>query len=193
MNICKTKWKHYSKVYERHLLKLFDKPNVIWEIGIWHGDSLRMLKNLFKNSKIIGIDIDIQYYFEEAGFSIHIGDQSDVEFLKKVVQAHGVPNIVIDDGSHHQKDMITTFNTIYPLMKRQSVYIVEDTRLCYSPQYGGGLGHPDSFIELCKNNVDEINIHGNKNKLNNITDSDSVCFYDSIVVLEKMINRKLFV
>jgi hypothetical protein len=78
--------------------------------------------------------------------------------LAGVVSKFGVPDIVLDDGSHLQSDLIASFEFFYPKMPKNGVYLAEDVHTSYWPAvYQGGLRRPDTFIEYCKNRIDDLN------------------------------------
>jgi hypothetical protein len=70
------------------------------------------------------------------------------------------------------------------------VYLLEDTYTVYRPHKGGGLNSKaeGSFMTFAKNKIDELNAPLTKGKLP-VTEftrsTQSVCFYDSIIVFER--------
>jgi cephalosporin hydroxylase len=96
------KWEHYFPIYERHLKDWQYKTCTFLEIGVFKGGALQMWKEyLGPQATIIGIDIDPSCQMHESpGVNVRIGDQSDLTFLKKVIDEFGPLDIVIDDGSH---------------------------------------------------------------------------------------------
>lgn len=112
----------YADFYQRHLAHL--SPNILLEIGVASGNSLRAWKQIFPQCSIYGIDIDPRYNY--ADLNIFIGDQLDTVFLASVLKTIGIPDIIIDDGGHKRSQQTKTFNYLFPLMKKDSIYIVED-------------------------------------------------------------------
>jgi hypothetical protein len=99
-----------------------------------------------------------------------------------------VPDIVLDDGSHMMSHINATFEALYPAMSRNSVYMVEDLHTAYWQEYEGGLRRKNSFIETCKDLIDELNADHSRDALpaTDFTRSTlSMHFYDSVVVFEK--------
>jgi hypothetical protein len=102
----------------------------------------------------------------------------------------------MDDGSHMMKDIMISFETLYPLMSTRGLYLVEDLNTSYWPEHGGGLRSPGSFIERCKGIVDEIHAKYTRGEMLETeagAQTFSVSFYDMLVVLEKtpFVNRDL--
>jgi hypothetical protein len=83
---------------------------------------------------------------------------------------------------------IASFELMYHRLHSNGVYIVEDTHTSYWDNFGGGLGHKDSFIEFVKQKLDEINAVHTREALP-VTEftrsTDCIACYDSIVVFER--------
>src|SRR5207244_627210 len=96
------KWKHYFPIYERHFKDFVYKPVTFIEIGCGLGGSLQMWKRYFgPHARIIGIDVNPDCKkFEEDQVEVYIGQQQDLGFLERVIDQFGIPDIVVDDGSH---------------------------------------------------------------------------------------------
>jgi len=181
------KWKHYFPAYERHFSRYVYRPLVFWEIGCGRGGSLQMWKRYFgPHAQIVGLDIRPECSeLQEDQIAVRIGNQSQASFLDRVLQEFGVPDIVLDDGSHKMDQVIATFRHMYPRLDRNGVYLVEDVHTAYWEQYGGGLRRTGTFIELCKELIDELNgVHAGI--ASEFTHSTlSMHFYDSIVAFER--------
>src|SRR5690606_27779180 len=82
----------------------------------------------------------------------------------------------------------SSFRTLYPGLRQNGVYMVEDLHTCYKPSFGGGYKAPESFIETCKDLLDELNADHTQGAVPitefNLT-TTSMHFYDSIAVFEK--------
>lgn len=184
------KWKHYFPAYESHFERFINRPVFLLEIGVNEGGSLQMWKRYFgPHALIVGIDINSDCAkLEEDQVFVRLGDQANTEFLQSILDEFGMPDIVIDDGSHDLKDVSGSFNYLYPRMSPNGVYFVEDVHTSYMAGYGGGVEHPDSFVELAKHLIDELNAEWTEGKLpaTQFTRSTlSMHFYDSCVVFEK--------
>jgi hypothetical protein len=140
-------------------------------------------------AKIVGIDIDERCMSHEApGISVRIGDQKDEQFLQNVIDEFGVPDIVLDDGSHRMHDISATFEFLYPKMPKNGIYLVEDLHTAYWDEYGGGLDEPTSFVNRAKAFVDRLNADHTRGAV--VPDfvtrgTFSINFYDSMIVFEK--------
>lgn len=184
------KWVHYFPIYERHFASWQNKSLTFLEIGVSQGGSLEMWQRYFGPlAKIVGIDINAECKTHEApGIFVRIGDQKDPAFLAAVIEEFGVPDIVLDDGSHVMNDIKESFEFLYPKMHKNSVYMVEDLHTAYWEEYGGGLKKPDTFINIAKGFIDQLNADHSRGQLipDRITrETFGISFYDSIVCLEK--------
>lgn len=185
------KWHHYFNVYDRHFSRFRGKEVVILEIGVWQGGSLQMWRDYFGDKvRIIGVDIDPRCKeFEEENIQIHTGSQSDRTFLRELVAKLPPIDIVIDDGGHSMEQQIVSFEELFPAVKSDGVYLVEDIHTSYWLTFGGGHKRRGTFIEYSKNFIDKINAFHSEQRSLQVDDFtrsvDSLHYYDSILVIEK--------
>jgi hypothetical protein len=88
------------------------------------------------------------------------------------------------------KQQINTFEALYPHISPNGIYVCEDMHTSYKKGYGGGYGHPGSFVEYSKKFVDALHAwhfeDAAKNGVSDFTKSTyGLHFYDSILVIEK--------
>jgi hypothetical protein len=188
------KWHHYFAVYERHFERFRNQHVTVFEIGVGEGGSLQLWRRyLGPFAVIVGIDISpVSRQVEEDQVYVRTGNQTDTAFLATVLAEFGNPDIVIDDGSHIQSDIATTFDFLFPYVAKNGVYLVEDLHAAYWPNEGGGLRHPDSFIERAKGFVDQMHAeytwaHYVGGALPRSALGDrvrSIHFHDSVIVFE---------
>jgi hypothetical protein len=126
---------HHSYIdmyYESTFLPLKEKTNVVVEIGVCYGNSMRLWHDYFLNATIYGIDKDPRSHSSRWQLNqnnnrckIIKGSSNDISTYKEI------PNdidIVIDDGSHRIQDQLNSFNILYPKLKDSGVYVIEDIR-----------------------------------------------------------------
>jgi hypothetical protein len=184
------KWAHYFPIYDRHLSWYTNKSLTFLEIGVARGGSLQMWQRFFGPlAKVVGIDIqERSKSYESPGTFVRIGDQGDERFLQSIVDEFGIPDVVLDDGSHQMEHISRTFNFLYPKLPKNGVYMVEDLHTAYWDEYGGGLTKPDTFINKAKNFIDQLNADHSRGQVTPdfITrQTFGISFYDSVVVFEK--------
>jgi hypothetical protein len=184
------KWAHYFPIYDRHFSWYVNKSLTFLEIGVARGGSLQMWQRFFGPlAKIVGIDIqERSKSYEVPGTFVRIGDQADERFLQSLIDEFGVPDVVLDDGSHRMEHISKTFNFLYPKLPKNGVYVVEDLHTAYWDEYGGGVSKPDTFINISKNFIDRLNADHTRGQVvpDFITrQTFGISFYDSVVVFEK--------
>jgi cephalosporin hydroxylase len=122
----------YTDHYEKYIPSTGNYT--LLEIGVWHGDSLRMWKEYNPEMNLHGVDIDPRTtnYVSPDEFNIHIGDATSEEFLNSVIEICGAPNYIIDDGSHRHADIVNTFKILYPKLASGGTYFIEDLHASYA-------------------------------------------------------------
>lgn len=181
---------HYFPIYEKHMSSWRNKTLNFLEIGVYKGGSLQMWKRFFGPlATIVGIDINPECkQFEEDGIHIRIGDQNDPDFLKSVIEEFGSFDIVLDDGSHMMDHLKNTFDYLYPTKTKNGLYILEDLHTCYWEEFGGGIDNPNSFMNLSKKYIDELNADHSRGVIPESFISKNtfgISFYDSVIVFER--------
>ena len=117
----------YLSFYEERLCQSKDASFTMIEIGVARGSSVKMWGEYFPNATIVGIDIEptaVQY----AGGNryIHVGDSSLGETADTVVEKHGRPLLVLDDGSHIWHHQIEALRYFWPKILPGGMFIMED-------------------------------------------------------------------
>jgi cephalosporin hydroxylase len=181
------KWKHYFDYYDRHLERFIGKQFTLLEIGTCYGGSLQIWKKYFgPNVKIIGIDIDPRTKFEESQIYTEVGSQSDPEFLATILNRYGTPDVIIDDGSHIQNDVMSSFINLYPRLNDGGVYVIEDTHTSLWSGYNGGIKNPNNFVEIASRFAMDVNREfAEEHYVTSIPDLKEICFYNSMIFIEK--------
>lgn len=176
----------YFQVYERVLGRFVGQNITFVEVGVLNGGSLFMWREYFgPQARIIGIDLNPQAKrWEEHGFEIYIGSQSDPAFWESFYQAVGKVDVVLDDGGHtNRQQLITTFHALKHI-KDGGVLLVEDVHASYLREFGNPSRY--SFVNFCKFVVDSVNRRCGELQR---TVNDywkrvySIEFYESIVVM----------
>ena len=184
------KWEHFFEIYDRHFTRLKGGKLLVWEIGVAGGGSSHLWRSfLGPRVSVVGLDINPECKAIE-GDSVHvrIGSQTDISFLVAVLSEFGVPDIVVDDGSHVMSDIITTFDHIYPLQKPNSFYAIEDLHTAFIPAYGGGDAKAvNNVLGYSKLGIDSLYKRwaGCPESKPVFDDTYGIYFYDSLVIYEK--------
>ena len=146
----------YFPVYD-YLLENYRDRNVTFvEIGVLGGGSLFMWRDfLGPKARIIGVDLNpAAKKWEDHGFEIYIGSQSDRSFWNQFCEKVGKIDVVLDDGGHTYEQQIVTVEELAPSITEGGIIIVEDTHTSYMSGFGP---RKYTFINYAKNVVDGIN------------------------------------
>lgn len=163
--------KGFTVHYERFFAPLrFDKLNFL-EIGVAGGESIKTWLEYFPSAAIYGVDIvhdtnpwntpssspDPRYRFLQH-------DQSDKTGWECIKAVWGTEwNIIVDDGSHCNTDIITSFNSMWSCIVPGGYYCVEDLGAGYTPGSvhvkPGAPAHAQwlhAFVDVLMTTADEI-------------------------------------
>lgn len=203
------KWARYFDVYQRYLEKYEGKNITFIEVGVQNGGSMEMWSKFFgPESKLYGIDIDpkcANLQYDNPNINIIIGDQESKEFWNNLLPSIGPIDVFIDDGGHTMGQQIVTFEKVWSQIKRNGVYICEDTHTSYFQNFNSSYKASNSFIEYAKDFVDILHLKNTDQysflinqdissiiktneklaKKEFAHDLSSIHFYDSMVVIEK--------
>src|SRR5262249_30864224 len=146
---------------------------------------------------IYSLDIFDKSGLEECRIKIFRGSQNDPDFLRKVIEKMGGLDIVIDDGSHINEHVITSFHTPFPLLADSGIYVIEDIQTSYWPSVGGdsyNLSNPNTTMSLLKTLTDGLNYEEIARKDHQPSEFDSkivsLHFYHNLVFIYKGRNEE---
>lgn len=129
---------NYLNKYDFFLNGIKDSEQTVLELGVYKGSSLKMWRDYFPKSKIIGADISPECKKLEdlkKQIYIRIGDLSEVSFLDELGKCQ--PTIILDDASHKWSHQILAFYRLFPILKDGGIYILEDIVTSFSMfEYG---------------------------------------------------------
>ncbi len=163
-SLASDKWEACFNHYERHLASFRGRSEetTLLEIGVQNGGSLEVWKQyLGKQSRIIGTDINPATGLLNLPDSVatYVGDATDSGWARRLCESKGPFDIIIDDGSHVNADIIKTFSLFFPFIKPGGIYVCEDLHTAYWENYGGGLpGERGTAQEMFKEIADLVNI-----------------------------------
>lgn len=181
------KWVHYFDIYDRYLQKYIGQSFILLEIGVSNGGSLQIWKKYFGDKvRIVGLDIDPRTMYNESQIETYCGSQSDPQFLESVIARIGTPDIIIDDGSHVQNDVLASLNMLFPKLKNDGIYFIEDTHTAYWHEWQGGINSPLNVVSFLSRLAHDVNLqHIRQPYTYGLEGLKSLSFYDSMIVLEK--------
>lgn len=195
----------YALHYDRHFSPFRHRPINLLEIGIGGyenpsggGQSLRMWDEYFSSALIYGIDIYDKSPHAQGRIRTRQGSQDDPGFLRKVAgEVDAGFDIVIDDGSHVNQHVITSFATLFPLLNDGGLYAIEDLQTSYWPGFGGSsddLNTPSSALGFFKHLIDSLNYEEIIRPEYEPSYFDKhvvgLHFYHNLLIIEKGLNRE---
>lgn len=134
----------YGRVYDRIILPCLDRTAQlhVLEIGVHTGGSMRLWESLFPAARVFGIDIDLRCTDHATDRTrVFIGDATQAGVLSKVCDvAEPGFNLIVDDGSHAERDYLTTFFMLFPALVADGVYVVEDMQSSDMQRFHAALG-----------------------------------------------------
>jgi len=93
------------------------------------GASLHMWRDFFPNAQVYGADNKPDSVFKTDRLETFLCDERYEEQVIKLIKKVGADiDIFIDDASHHVHDQRFLCETVMPLLKKDVIYIIEDTR-----------------------------------------------------------------
>ena len=112
----------------------------LFELGMWEGGSLAFWFEAFRPKKIVGIDLadraDSPYflrYTSENNLRERVKaywgvNQADKQRVREIARKEfdGPLDLVIDDASHIYAPTVSSFETLFPLIRPGGFYIIED-------------------------------------------------------------------
>ena len=127
----------YSQYIQAYLTTA--EPLVVVEIGILKGTGLAIWSDLFPESRVIGLDIDLTHVrgnlpnlrasgaFAKKDVEVYEFDQfvPNRVYLGQLLAGDRI-DICIDDGVHRPDAILTTIDSVIPHLNDQFVYFIED-------------------------------------------------------------------
>ena len=183
----------YLQIYEMYFKRFKEAPVDIVEIGVRRGQSINTWNKYFSNaSSIYGVEIGKTWWesllFEHVHYIQH--DATEPAILSKFPSEQKF-DIIIDDGSHINEQIIKSFEIFYPRLKSGGVYVIEDL---YN-SYGGKSSNVEDIHQILNgsrgieaNNRHQIDewLRSLERNLNNPTkDILFIHHWDSIIIIGK--------
>ena len=146
-------------VYEDLFKDYKESQGCLLEIGIDQGTSLLLWYLYFSKMKIHGIDIEDKRYGSRIEITVEQFDTTDLSSsLKKYVENNLKKfNIIIDDGDHRWRSQLQTAVNLFPILKDDGVYIIEDIE--YPAELEQGLADELSPHIIIHDNRDVGNLN----------------------------------
>lgn len=186
----KHKWHHYFRYYDRHLSGYRNTSVRVLELGVGGGGGLQLWRSYFGIDAVIhGVDIEPECAnYATRTEKVWIGSQSDQSLLGSILQEMGGVDVVVDDGSHHMRDIRESFEFLFPRMRDGGIYIIEDLHTAYWRHYGGGKSSRGNFFRYLQGIINDMH-QWYIPPITSGSDIKVICsgvhVYDSMVFLER--------
>ncbi|HEV7759673.1 MAG TPA: class I SAM-dependent methyltransferase [Acidimicrobiales bacterium] len=189
----------YTPHYERHFAALRYDPVRMLEIGIGGyryeslgGDSLYTWQRFFPRGLVHGLDVHAKPNVTGPRIRTVQGDQSDAGYLDELARTIGPLDVVIDDGSHVNDHVRTSFEALFPHVRPGGWYVIEDLHTSYWPAFGGEPppGSSRTTLGLLKDLLDGLHVSelGDDEADGPVDPArfpSDVCVYHNLVFLRK--------
>jgi len=115
----------YFRAYQR-LAHQIGRGGKVCEVGVWHGESLKLWQALFPAGLVAGVDRDPESVWPPGTARI-VCDQDDEKLpgLLGQVSPDGF-DLIVDDASHDGKLTRRTWELLWPLVRPGGYYVIED-------------------------------------------------------------------
>lgn len=119
----------YGSMYDT-LLAACPRVDVLLEIGLFKGASIRAWRDVFPQATIVGADIDRGCIFDVGpveGFKFWHMDVSDGPLLEKVAKEMTESfDVIIDDSTHMECHQMNIRRTLFQSLTPGGVMVIED-------------------------------------------------------------------
>jgi hypothetical protein len=146
---------NFMEFYDQKFKDLrFEKINIL-EIGFLNGSSVFTWLEYFENAKIYCLDI-IDVKFKHERFVYNKISQDDPSLSK--LFDDDFFTIIIDDGSHLTSHQQKSLELLWPKLKNNGFYVVEDLHTSFRPEYVNSETTTYDFLTNKKlvNNLESI-------------------------------------
>jgi Ca2+/Na+ antiporter len=135
---------NYVEFYEWLFRPLKNKTLRFLEIGVLHGESMRLWEAYFRVGQIFGIDIEDKTQYDTARVKTFIADQGKRADLAKIITATEARfDVILDDGGHKMDQQQISFGALFPYLNSGGMYIIEDIHTSFPNLYHGFGVHAD--------------------------------------------------
>jgi MycE methyltransferase N-terminal len=188
----------YTQHYQRNFAEVQYDPLRILEIGIGGynyesigGESLYTWQRFFPRALVYGLDIYAKPAVTGPRIRAVQGDQNDPAFLAELGAEAGPFDIIIDDGSHINQHIVTSFTHLFPHLRPGGWYVIEDLHTAYWPAFGGNAspGASGTSIALLKDMLDRLHqeeyLDSGHPDVENPSHPSEIVLYHNIAFLRK--------
>ena len=135
---------NYVEIYESFFSPLRNRKLRLLEIGVLHGDSVRLWEAYFPSAQIFGVDIVSKTQYDTQRIKTLVADQGKREDLASLIAAAGTAfDVILDDGGHRMEQQQISFGILFAALNSGGLYIIEDIHTSFPELYPGYGVEPD--------------------------------------------------
>jgi hypothetical protein len=177
-------------IYDRYLSTFINKTVTLIEINAKTDGLAKMWRRYFGPlARIINLEaVERSSVATEDSIYLRFGSLNSAQFLKAVIDEFGVPDIIIDNGCRLPSDIVLTFETLYPRLSRNGVYLVDNVFTSYWQEFGGSVRTGQNFIDYVKELGDELHADSTRGRIPPTAFSVNtlaIHIYNGMVVIER--------
>jgi hypothetical protein len=149
---------YFNLIYNNLFKDIYTDVKNFMEIGINDGESVKLWRDYFVNSNIIGVDIDLNKSSDNllrSGLDRLIlvnSDQSSESDLVSLSEKYPNMDVILDDGSHKMRDQQITLSKLFKSVVPGGIYTIEDLHTSFEAimpeKVIFGWGDPSKTITL---------------------------------------------
>jgi len=149
----------YAHDYVRHYRRM-SPPAKVLELGVWHGGSLELWRELWPDAIVVGVDLAIgeqaRYAAQRADAKVLVGDVTKKETWLEL-EAFGKFDLVVDDASHRVSSMTRALELGWGSVAPSGAWAIEDTCCAFWPEFADA-----SLLEYVDARIRDLHWHGER-------------------------------
>ncbi len=134
-----------------------ERVEAILEIGVQGGGSMRAWCEFYPDADVFGLDVSPKCGdVDVSRATVFLGDVCDKAFLRSCIEDMPQLDVIIDDGGHVACQQQDAFNALFPCLKPEGLYIIEDLHVAKdSARQSAGYSDTITFLKMlpCSYNV----------------------------------------
>jgi hypothetical protein len=125
-------WHNYSALYDYFFKHFRDEEINFFEVGIYHGSSVKSWREYFSKAKIYTADVDKETFLSISNLDVEYFycDQDNPQSIQSMWKSNSLNDtefdVIIDDGKHEFISNLNFFKESIYKLKSGGIFIVED-------------------------------------------------------------------
>jgi len=125
-------WHNYSALYDYFFKHFRDEEINFFEVGIYHGSSVKSWREYFSKAKIYTADVDKETFLSISNLDVEYFycDQDNPQSIQSMWKSNSLNDtefdVIIDDGKHEFISNLNFFKESIYKLKSGGIFIIED-------------------------------------------------------------------